>query len=263
MKSPKGLDVELPVMEIIRDSLWLIWSKRTLVISRFLPAMLLLACLDWASSEWLKDDTALGQFAFMGVSMVLSVFFATACHRMTLMPHDTLLRSGIWKREETTYLFRGVLIGLVFGLAFTLGFFPLVLVLGTDLAAIGVVVGMMMALYVTARLSVTLPEIALGRSSNFRRAWGMSEGNGSRLVLVVWITPVMLASPFLAMFFVDHSFLRYLAAFGTYITSFVSLVMLSLSYQFLIDFADDKPSGGFTQTDRSDNQQVSDKGFDA
>jgi hypothetical protein len=263
MKSPKGLDVELPVMEIMRDALWLIWSKRTLVISRFLPAMLLLASLDWASRTWLKDDTAPGQFAFMAVSMVLSVVFATACHRMTLMPHDTLLRPGIWRREETTYLFRGVLIGLVFGLVFTLGFFPLVLVLGTDLDAIGVVVGIMVALYVSARLSVTLPEIALGRSSNFRRAWMLSDGNGSRLVLVVWIAPILLASPFLLMFFVDQSFLRYLAAFGTYITSLVSLVMLSLSYQFLIDFADDKSSGGLTQTDSSDGQQVSDKGFDA
>lgn len=261
MKSPVGLDVELPVMEIMRDALWGIWAQKALITRRFIPAMLLLAGLDWSGEYFFPEEDWLMQVGFMMLSVILGVVFATAIHRMAL--HGQYRPAGqIWKGEESRYLSRGVLIGLTFGLVFGLLFFPLTVILGVDLAAVGAVIGVSASLYVTARMSITLPEIALGGRSNFRRAWQLSEGNGSRLVLVVWIAPILLASPFLALFAVDHAVLRYLAAFGTYVTTLISLMMLSLSYQFLIDHADPEAVTEHVEI-RDDTTKSSSDGFDA
>ncbi|MDO6805459.1 hypothetical protein Q4595_23605, partial [Wenyingzhuangia sp. 1_MG-2023] len=55
-------------------------------------------------------------------------------------------------------------------------------------------------------------------------------------VMVVWIAPLLISGPFLLLFLLDNTLLNYLAAFGSYVTSLISLVMMSLSYRFLTSF---------------------------
>ncbi|MDO6683469.1 MULTISPECIES: hypothetical protein [unclassified Oceanobacter] len=236
MKSPLGLDADLPVMDIVQESLGLLWVKRGIVSARFLPVMLLLAGLDWVSSTWMSESHLFGQLGFMLVSMLLGVVFATACHRMTLMPEKSLVQKGIWRREEWRYLMRLMLMGLATSVVIT----PIVILFALlqvqQMMVLGGALAIMTGLYVSARLAITLPEIAVGQTTSFQRAWKLSKGNGSRLVMVVWIAPLLISGPFLLLFLLDNTLLNYLAAFGSYVTSLISLVMMSLSYRFLTSF---------------------------
>ena len=47
MKSPLGLNTELPVGDMISEAVNLLWQKRQQVLAMFLPAILLLAFVDW------------------------------------------------------------------------------------------------------------------------------------------------------------------------------------------------------------------------
>lgn len=248
MKSAKGLDVELPVMEIVRDASWSLMSNRQVLLSRFLPVMLVLGCIDWAASQFLPKDDLRQIFPFV-ISIAISILFATAAHRLTLRS-SRLLAERLWQKSETRYLLYGFYIGIVMALTACLAILLAVVVLGQQGLMVGAVLGLMLALYVTARLSIVLPEIALGGTGTLKRAWDLSNGNGSRLVLVVWILPILSSSPFLLMYFGDHMFMRLLAAFGIYVMTLFSLVTLSLSYRFLADYADsdeqthDDPANG-------------------
>lgn len=237
MKSPKGLDVELPVVEVMKDAIWSLMAKRQILLSRFLPVMLVLALIDWGSSVFLEQGSPV-QFLPMILSLMVSIVFATSVHRFTLTPNAALMQPGVWKRAETLYLRRGFMIGFIFAGIVSVVTLSVAAMIGKEMVAAAAIVGLMVALYVTARISVGLPEIAMGRESSLRRAWVLSDGNGSRLVLVVWILPLLLSSPFLAMYFTDHIVLRLFASFGTYVMTLFSLVTLSLAYRFLVDFVD-------------------------
>lgn len=266
MKSPLGLSADLPVADLVSEAVALLWSKRAAVIKMFLPAMLILALVDWSSSTFLAENNYAGQFGFLIVSILLSVVFATSCHRFTLLPQDKWDANALhgMRREEFRYLLRGLLLGVIGAVVFFCTMLVAMLFIGQEEAWLGAVAGVLPALYIWSRLSITLPELALGQKSDLKRAWSLSEGNGSRLVLVVFIVPVALASPFLALFMLDHSVLSYVAAFGTYITSLISLVMLSLSYRFLLDFYEPQVAENeqeYQPAETSVKQQ--DGGFDA
>lgn len=266
MKSPIGLSADLPVLDITREALLLLWQKRVAVVRMFLPAMILLALVDWASSDLLGEDNQSARLIFVAVSLILGVLFATACHRFTLLPQEQWDANALhsFGRDEGRYLLRAIVIGVVAALVFFLIMLGLMLWAGQaqELVPLAAVAGALPALYIWARLSLTLPELALGRNSPLKRSWAMSEGNGSRLVLVVIILPVLMMLPFFALYTFDSAILNYLAAFGSYITSLISLVMLSLSYRFLLEFYE-PPAAVDAQPEQARKESDQTTGFDA
>ncbi|MEE3190446.1 MAG: hypothetical protein VX281_05760, partial [Pseudomonadota bacterium] len=46
MKSPLGLEARIPVFELFKDALFLLWAKRGRLLSMFLPIILVLVVLD-------------------------------------------------------------------------------------------------------------------------------------------------------------------------------------------------------------------------
>lgn len=247
MKSRLGLEAELPVVDIVQEAVGLLWGKRTDVMRMFLPAMLILAAIDWASQHFFSADADSAvpgfhpeQLVFMLASIVLSVLMATACHRFTLLPKENWNANAIhgFGRNEFRYLLRGLQIGACCAVVFFSVMMGLMVLAGQERAIFAVAVAVMLTLYIWSRLSITLPEVALGTKSDLTRAWAMSKGNGSRLVVVVWVVPIMMALPFWLAFMAEDAsgLLNYLAAFGIYLTTLIGLVMLSLSYRFLLDF---------------------------
>ena len=51
MKSPLGLEARIPVFELFKDALFLLWAKRGRLVSMFLPIIIVLVVLDHFSSE--------------------------------------------------------------------------------------------------------------------------------------------------------------------------------------------------------------------
>jgi len=249
MKSRLGLNAELPVADIVKEALELLWQKRSDVIRMFLPAIVILAAVDWASQYFFPQDPNAEvavfhpeQLLFMLASLILSVLLATACHRFTLLPKEQWNASAIhgFGRHEFRYLLRAIQIGVICAVVFFAVLMLVMTLVGEERAMVAAAAAVMLMLYVWSRLSITLPEVALGQITPLSRSWKLSQGNGSRLVVVVWLVPVVMALPFWLAFLVEDRFgiTSYLAAFGIYLTTLVSLVMLSLSYRFLLDFSE-------------------------
>ncbi|WP_419813511.1 hypothetical protein [Bacterioplanoides sp.] len=279
MKSRLGLDAELPVVDIVKEAIDLLWSKRRDVIQMFLPALLLLSAIDWATQHFFaaaENEEMVTfepeQLIFMLCSLVLSILLATACHRFTLLPKEQWNKNAIHRfgRNEFSYLLRGIQIGVLCSVAFFILMLGTMALVGEERVFVAVALAIMVVLYVWSRLSITLPEVALGQRSPLSRAWSMSQGNGSRLVVVVWVVPIVMSAPFWLAFAIADSIglFNYIAAFGVYLTTLVGLVMLSLSYQFLQHFYDEG-QGDKNLDEKQDYQEhtssdrSSDDGFDA
>ncbi len=247
MKTRSGLMAQLPVLDLFKESVQLLWQKRKQVVVAFLPALLLLAALDWYSSTQLADQQAKGMLLAL-VSTLISVLLATTCHHFTLRPEQAtpnMLR--FYGRNEWRYFLRLIQIGFIAGMVFFAVMMAVILLLTNavhaqqvveqpQLAAAGILVAAIPALYLWGRLSITLPELALGQASSLKHAWQLSQGNGNKLALVVVIIPMLSMAPFFALLWLDNTALQFIGSFGTYLTTLISIVALSLSYQFLNDF---------------------------
>ena len=285
MKSPLGLEARLPVFDLFKDALFLLWSKRSRLVVMFLPLILVLVVVDHFSTQLQTELMAAiavagesspefeknGQlFIFMFISALLSVLLATTVHRFTLQdaahwPKNAL---RIPTRYDWRYLFRSIVIGVAGAVAGTLFVMMISLFVGLfggveavkGAATALVVPGIMLAIYVMARLSVTLPEIAIGTAgSDLQRAWRMSEGNGSRLMIVVLLLPFLVSMPFLMVGQLGTVWAGIIAAFGVYFMTLISITVLSLSYQFLIEFYE--PQDGESVTPEQNRND--DDGMDA
>lgn len=264
MKSPLGLEARIPVFELFKDALFLLWAKRGRLLSMFLPIIVVLVVLDRYSAAITEPImAAMGQeggniemgfpmefWIVTAISGLLSILLATTVHRFTLQdsshwPSNAL---RVPNRSDWRYLLRSLQLVFVSAGA-GLGVTIVVLVImgivtgANDPAAMQQVVGLafipafMLMLYILARLSITLPEIAIGtEGSDLGRAWRMSKGNGTRLVIVALALPLLVNLPFLLLVSLENVVTDIVAAFGIYSMTLISITVLSLSYQFLLEF---------------------------
>ncbi|MEQ3694010.1 MAG: hypothetical protein ABNH16_03690 [Thalassolituus sp.] len=266
MKSPLGLEARLPIFDLFKDAVFLLWAKRGRLVSMFLPIIVVLMVLDHYSSalgesvmatvgevagETKDMPEGMGRFLVLTlVSMLLSVLMATTVHRFSLQdsafwPKNALrfpIRSD-WRYLARSVQILAICVLILMGVSVVGGAFAGILSGAASPEAIQqtiilfMVPGFMIMLYVSARLSVTLPEIAIGtEGSDLSRAWRMSKGNGSRLLIVVLLLPFIVTSPFLMLYSFDNIMMNIIAAFGIYAMTLISVTVLSLSYQFLLEF---------------------------
>ena len=269
MKSPLGLEARIPVFELFKDALFLLWAKRGRLLSMFLPIIVVLVVLDYYSTAISAPIlAAMGQegadpdqtfppefWVVTGISMLLSILMATTVHRFTLQdashwPNNAL---RVPTRSDLRYLWRSIQIMLA---AFAAGLLAMVasltvvmLISGQNtpeglepLIYFSVIPTMLIMIYVLARLSITLPEIAIGsQGSDLFRAWRMSKGNGSRVVIVALLLPFIVNVPFFLLASFDTLVTNIVAAFGIYSMTLISITVLSLSYQFLLEFYEPDP----------------------
>ena len=87
MKSPLGLEARIPVFELFKDALFLLWAKRARLFSMFLPIIVVLVVLDRYSAAITEPIiAAMGQegaemqmgfpiefWIVTGISMLLSM----------------------------------------------------------------------------------------------------------------------------------------------------------------------------------------------
>ena len=284
MKSPLGLEARIPVFELFKDALFLLWAKRGRLVSMFLPIIIVLVVLDHFSSEIVSSLAASAgvdeqlevvefplEFWFMtAVSIVLSILLATTVHRFTLMdashwPSNAL---RIPRAYDWRYLWRFIQIIFIAIAVPIITITVVTLLLGTQVSPgmsgssgasnLIFIIILMFIPYILARLSVTLPEIATGvKGSDLGRAWRMSRGTGGRLIIVVLILPFIVTIPFTVFATLDNVLARVVAAFGAYSMTLISITVLSLSYQFLLEFYE--PDEGEEVTPEKDD----DDGMDA
>lgn len=272
MKSPLGLEARLPITDLLQEAVQLLWSKRVDVMRLFFPVILLMTAVDFVNMTYFMSESDAVQQSISTQTIVsqliillFTILMATAAHRFTLLPRDqwpsTALR--MFGRNEMRYLIRIIQVfAIACGIA--LPIIMLGFVIGEGTVPIFAVLGFMSALYVSGRLSITLPEIALGARTNLRRAWELGEGNGSRLIIVVVVIPTLMLFPFLALMQSESALAHFLGTFTAYLGSLLSVTILSLSYQFLHSFYAEKPTQNNSFEDNKETDQQSDQdSFDA
>lgn len=255
MKSSLGLEAKLPVFDLLKEAIVLLWAKRNIVIPMFLPVIFVLATVDFISEVYFSpvvtDDAqvveadpmveagqSMKQLGMSLIAMLFSILMATAAHRFTLLPRDQWYTNGLhgWGKDEWRYLGRAVVIGFIAGIAALVPFFIGAATGSQEGMAIGGTIGGLIAMYLFGRLSITLPEVAIGKQGDLKRAWALSEGNGTRMVIVVLLIPIAMIIPAAILYWLESHLATYFALLVVYVGSLISVTILSLSYQFLIDF---------------------------
>lgn len=266
MKSPLGIDAKLPVGELLSQALQLIYHKRVALFKLLAPLLVFLIGVDLAMQVFIsapqetdKTNVMMPQVSlmtviFMFISLFFSVLYATNSHQFTLSPAAQKPQQGLrlWGENEANYFFKSIQIGLLSMVVFALCSSALAVIVGKEQIYIALGLAAVAALYVLSRLSIILPEAALGKPTNLKRAWAMSQGNGTRMLLVVIIVPACMIMPFLLLSMLQTPFINVFVSLGMYLGSLVSLVILSLSYQFLLEFYE-------TQNPNASNQQTTSK----
>lgn len=242
MKTVNGLEVKLPVLDLLKEASNVLWHRRDEVARIFLPAILVLGILDFISGQMQESGSIsfqLGQLIIIIPSLLLSILLATTCHNYTLNPWMKVVVFKWLSNAEWRYLLRGLQIGIIAAVFFSVIFFTGITVVNNPVGiALVSLVSVMPAIYIWGRLSIILPEVAIGRESSLKRAWSLSKGNGWRVTLVVIGIPAALMLPIMGLYIVNNSALNLVASIGIYLGTLISLVTLSLSYRFLADFHD-------------------------
>lgn len=236
MKTASGLEIKLPVGDLIQEAVTLVWDKRNEMGKMFLPIIVLMAGLDLLGEYFSEASSAL-PLVFSVMTIMLSILFATSCHQYTLQSSQAVTSAfKRWGANEWRYIFFAIKVGFLSGIVFFALFMSgMSLVNGEEMAILMAVFAALPTLYVWGRLSILLPEVALGKTGSLGRAWALSKGNGIRITLVVIIFPFLFSLPFIYLVSFNSLVLMMLAGVGIYIVSLISLVALSLSYRFLTD----------------------------
>jgi hypothetical protein len=269
MKSPLGLEARIPVFELFKDALFLLWAKRARLFSMFLPIIVVLVVLDRYVGELVQTlvektgSDVVGEFGGLPteflvlnlISFLLSILLATTVHRFTLQEQSQWPKNAlrIPTSSDLRYLIRIIQVIVITALSGSM-VLSLLFILFPSLAAavesgavngmasmgvasFGFIIVVLAMFYLGARLSVTLPELAIGTTgSSLVRSWRMSSGNGWRIVNVVLILPFIVSYPFFHFLEAESLVTTILASFGVYFMTIISTTVLSLSYQFLVEF---------------------------
>ena len=245
MKSPLGLEARLPAIDIVKESAVKMWQQRQQVLQLFLPVILVMTMIDFLNITYFTpaepvpgELPPVESMAANLLGLLFTLLMATAAHKFTLLdsaywPKTALHLPG---RNEVRYFVRFLQLVVIAAAMVVIASLPSYAI-GPPVGDVVQMFGIFFAIYVLARLSVTLPEIALGHRSPMSRAWAMSKDNGGALVLLVVILPVVLTLPVTIMaVFSDDLLVRLIGIAGTYFATLLALIVMSTSYQFLLNF---------------------------
>lgn len=257
MKRRLATDSKLLVIDIFKKAISLVCQNGFYLFKLISPVLFIMVAIDLIrpslgslNYEYLDFYNLYSPYMFyilmfLGlVSAVLSTLFATSAHQFTLYEPSQRPKQALrlFGKKELKYFLRSLQITVVAGIVFSLVFFILKLLFRWDFAwLIVAAIAVVVSAYCVARLAIVLPETAIGNETSLTRAWSLSEGNGLRILLVVMIIPigfillVAYLPPILFLYF-NIIFPNPIIVLLSYLLTFFSLITLSLSYRFLIEF---------------------------
>lgn len=235
----------LPVVSTIKSAANRLWDARTSLFWLLVLAGLANGFLNWiafASSENITSKSFLAGAAQVLVYTVLAV----RVHRLVLCAENAGQGLVRWTGRETRFLGWLVIVYFYLVLIFAL----LALLVG----AVGAIahlpeagwwwgtlmfIASLPAAYLFVRLSILLPATAVDQRRTIAWAWALTEGNGWRLVIVLWLVPMLLSTlmPVLEV----SSLLGWLAwdLFMAVLTSF-EIAILSAAFKSLGGFYEEQ-----------------------
>lgn len=192
----------LPVVSTIKSAANRLWDARKSLFWLLVIAGLANGFLDWVAFVLFENNTSKSFLALAAQALVYTVL-AVRVHRLVLGAESSAQELVLWTGRETRFLGWLLVVYCYVVLIFAL---PALLV-----GAVGVMArmpqdgGWWMALvaflaplpaaYLFVRLSILLPATAVDQRRTIAWAWALTEGNGWRLVIVLWLVPMLLSTP--------------------------------------------------------------------
>jgi len=185
----------LPLWRTLREAFLLIWDYRwlfgrLLIIPVALTTLLSLVTFYWPGGK----GKSLWALVEPLTNLLIFVFFAISCHRLILIGEHSVPRWGVqrWSWRETRFIL--CLIAIVVAiylmsavLGFVAGIFltPLERLMSKTGAIVAAYMlgglGAACMSYLIARLSLSLPAVAVDHQPAIEAAWSQSDGNGWRV----------------------------------------------------------------------------------
>lgn len=159
--------------------------------------------------------------AALGVGV--QAIFAITTHRVVLLGPSSVSTWGItsWSKRETFFVLHVIGLGLLIIPIALVGFIPI----------IGALVALVLICWVTGRLSLVFPGIAVDKGVSFKLSWEMTQNYQMLMFLVVILFPMLLAIPAIILNFIPYTFLL-----SSFISTFVivfQVAALSMAYQLI------------------------------
>lgn len=200
----QAMNGSLGVVDTITTAVNQLWAERKTLARLLILAGFVNGLLDWGLAT-LVESHGWGWYYVLAVlhTLVYTVL-AVRVHRLVLGVPNPIQGIVRWSGRETKFLgwlvvvyFYFFLIMVAFGVvASVVAGIVGVLPSANDSwgMALGVVLVSLPAAYLLARLSVLLPAIAIDQKRNLAWAWSLTEGNGWRLVLILWVLPMLVSA---------------------------------------------------------------------
>lgn len=183
----------LPLLNTLRLTVDLVWRNRAAIAWLVVVAAAVKSTATWVAFKILEPLEAAWLYNIL--SLLVYTLLAVNVHRVLLRAEKPVLSR--WTMRETRFLGWLIVIYVYFALIFAL----LGLVIGSmtvdalDLvggdwtAALAFLLLSLPGAYLGARLSLLLPATAVDKRQGFAWAWALTDGNGFRLVALLWVLP--------------------------------------------------------------------------
>jgi hypothetical protein len=160
-------------------------------------------------------------FSILGIGV--QAIFAITTHRVVLLGPSSVSTWGInsWTKRETFFVLH------VIGLALLM--IPMAFI--GQIPIVGTLVALVLIFWITGRLSLVFPGIAIDKGVSFRMSWEMTENSQLLMFLVVILFPILLSIPVIILDFIPYTFLLS-SLISTSIIVF-QVAALSMAYQLI------------------------------
>lgn len=206
--------IKLSIWSIVGESYAFVWHGRRRFASLAAPAIVVLAVLSTLVT-WLAVSMAPGgaenrMFGPAGFLLVLTglvaiflwVVFSVAWHRAFLVPSESVTVGAAlgWSRRQSRFLLLSIVVGLLIVLVMVGG--ALAAFAASSLFGVGqgglantiflplYLVGLAGALVISGRLALLFPAAAVDHQMTFGECWAMTQGNGWRMAVIVFLAAV-------------------------------------------------------------------------
>ena len=226
--------------KIAKESLKSISDERLVLTKALFGPLLLIVLLSYFDS--LDLPIYLQVLSFLANAIVQTTIAVTV-HRLILLGPEEIAPWGftIWSTREVTFLSYFLLLYILVlapSLVFS-GVFYLVLQFSelaagylVDASQIFYLLSIIFCIWLTSRLSLVFPGIAIGKGVSFKLSWEVTRSHTLLMILVLVAAPIV-ASPFAI--FLELFGLGYVTAVLGALTIVVGIALLSKTYLYLTE----------------------------
>ena len=211
-------------IKIVFGALYVIYQRKSVLFKALILPFILFLLLDFATLS--NPPQILICFIFIA-KLALYTVYAIITHRIILLGENSVPRWGFitWSKRESLFILYLFALILITTLAFMLALIE---------PYLGLFLGVVVSVYVTARLSLVFPAIAIDNKLSLKSSWSLSNNHQLLVVLVVALFPVLFTIPNMVLSLLPYSF-GIVSLFDTF-TTVIVIASLSIAYNEIYQY---------------------------